>query len=74
MESILNKNEELYKRNKRAYAQILWLIGLHRMCIDGMPYFKYLYKGATINGINIRRIGITMLRILGFREFLESKF
>ena len=57
---IYEKNKNALMNNAKARSQIEWLIGVHSMYTN-TPKFDYLWRGASTNGINLKRIIIWCL-------------
>lgn len=55
---IYTKNIDGYRTNKRAYAQIHWLMGLHSLFVKGTSPYRHLFIGALYYELNWRRISI----------------
>lgn len=66
------KNEEDFKKDKRSYSQIHWLMGLHSLFVPGKRDFKSLWSGVAGNGFSLRRFGIFIAVLLGLKNHFAS--
>lgn len=71
--TIYKKNEDAYNSNRKAYAQINWLIGLHSLFVPNQNKMGSLWKGVIGNGFNFRRFVIYLAAIFNLKGFIKNK-
>ena len=69
---VYNKNIEGYKRDKLAFTQIHWLMGLHNLYLNKKQAYKDLWIGVTHNGFNMKRFIIFVYARLGFIKLVSN--
>ena len=74
LQKILKNNEEAYAKNKRAFSQICWLIGIHGSFLKNAVSYSYLWKGVVEYGLNLKRLLILLLIFIGQKDFLSRLF
>ena len=73
LKMLYKKNEDDYKKDKRAYSQIHWLMGLHSMYVPGQRNYMDLWIGVTSNGLSFHRLWIFIAMLLGFKNIFQNK-
>lgn len=73
LNTVYYKNIEGYLSDKRAFAQIHWLMGIHKLFINRKDSYKDLWIGVIKNGFNLHRFFIYIYIRLGFIK-LVSKY
>ena len=71
---VYNKNKKLYDKNKRAYCQIHWLMGIHEIFVAKHISYNDLWIGVTANGFNFHRFLIYLYVKLGLTKMITKYF
>jgi glycosyltransferase involved in cell wall biosynthesis len=72
--TIYNKNYEGYNSDMKAYSQIHWLIGIHKVFVDRRNSYKDLWVGVVRNGFNLRRFLIYIYVKMGLVKLISRYF
>ena len=70
---LYEKNELDFMKDKKAYTQIHWLMGLHSMFVPGQKDRRSLWTGVVGNGFSLHRFLIFIAMNTGMANFFASK-
>ena len=70
---IFNNNKELYKNDKRAQAQIKWVMAMHLLYFDRRKATKCMYSSATVGGFKVKKfMAYIMIKMHIIKPFLKK--
>lgn len=73
LDRIYSKNKEAIDKNKKAYAHIMWSMGLYSLFLENKR-IDFLRLGVFSNGINFKRLIIYILVKCGMSDFVKIMY